>query len=451
LIGRGNNLKSIGTTTLPADLSTILQAFGTANTGTTNAQLAVSGLAPDYAGLMNAITSLRQTIYNYVDATITDFDTVVNQLPGCSTQDVLTVLALLYQDMLDNSQTVLRSTVTVGAVSADANNVGNGTILLDGYLDGYQAGVPGGFQTIRYAGVLSELCPPSTVHAWNCTGDSYGGGAQEGNEPFSWSDSLDYGPFPSFPEGAGSGPALDGNGQSTNIPGGNMESWSGGLPSGWGATLGAAQVSQDTVNFYRGSSSLAATAGGSTIALSVPIPAGTLNPRRRYMITARLLRTGAAAAGSLTLGFNGTPYAPRILETYSIPFSSISTSWMLVNFAVTMPAQIPSNFAFLLTFVGGIPPGCQINVDDVYAYPVTYFAGVNGTAVAGSTPFAVGDKFTATVTSVEGKFQSFFRQQYKAQLPSLPATFTSVYALSLPYTLFTSSTGGPSIPDSYAN
>ncbi len=115
-----------------------------------------------------------------------------------------------------------------------------------------------------------------------------------------------------------------------------------------------------------------------------------------------------------------------------------------------MPANLPSDWAIRLAVTGGLSPGADINVDDVYCQGVTYFAGFNAGTVPGSTPFARGDKFTATVTSTEGKFQGFFRVEFNCQLPSAAASITTWYAMLTPYLLFTGSSVGNTINETLA-
>lgn len=454
LIKKELSLQTLGSTTLPSDLAEILAAYGTANTGTTNAQNMVAGLSQSYESLMNTVQQMRQIIINYSDATITDFDTVASLLPGASSQDINTILTLLYQDMLDNGQSVQQSVVTIGAVSADPSNIGTGTVLLDGYLDGFQPGIPGGFQHIRYAGIKSEMAPTSLSHAFTCTSDSYSGGTAEGSETFSWNDSVAFGAFSSFPEGAGTGPSLTCAGNS-NVPGnGDFENWTSGIPSGWTLAQGTtSDIAQDTTNFFTGATSLKFVGGiSSTKELTFPIPLGTLNTLRRYCVSFAARSTGSPASGVLSVSFQSATMSFPASAQVTIAANQLSSSWVRYHFYFAVPPNVPSDLALSILVSGGLPAGTSINTDALHVDPVTYFAGINADVVPGDVPFVIGDKFYATATSVEGIIQKFFRLRYLMQLPSAPTVTIGPFGgLLLDYmSILKTVASAPTLPDSLA-
>ncbi len=453
-----NSFAVLEDTTLPADLAEILTQYGTANTGTTNTQNMVSGLTDAFTNLGGAVGSMRTTLAGYATPTLTDYDTVVSQLVGLASQDISSTLLAIYQDMLDNSQTVVRSVVTLGTVTAASGNIGNGTILLDKQLDGYNSPIAGGLTNPRYVGVDSELAPaPSTAHAFICTGDSYGasgGTTVAGGETFSWSDGVAFSPFSQYPEGAGAGPGLTAAGGNSATANGFFSTFSNNVPSGWTLVGGVAgtNVLQDTsVVFGTNTSSLKFQGANNvaTIAVSADASPGILTPRRRYCVSFYAKRTGPGTSGVLTAGFTGTGYFQAPEEQITV--GTIPLVWTLYSFFITAPAALPEDFAFQLAITHTLDNSTYINLANVFVVPVTYFSGFSATPIGGSVPFAALDKFTATVSNDgAGLFQEFFRVLYAFQLPSLPSSTSGAYSLLPPFYLFTGAGGSTAtIPNAY--
>ncbi len=447
-----NELTTLESTTLPSDLADILTQYGTALTGVGNAQSQISGLTDSYLALMNAVGSMKSTLAGYAPTTMTDYDTVISQLAGASSQDLTTTLLLLYRDMIVNSQTVTRSTVTLGTVSATSGNIGTGTVLIDKQLDGFNSPVSGGPVNPLYVGVNSELAPPSCVHAWVCSSDSYQGAATAGAETFSWNDGMSFGPFDPHPEGAGAGPGITAAGGVSATTGGYFNTFGSNVPSGWAIVSGTAgtNILQDSTNFFgtNSTSSLQFVGDGSATTIAVNVPAGpsVLTPRRRYCVNIYIQRTsGAGASGVVNVRFTGTGYSAAASEQISVAASGLGATWTLYSFWITVPSNLPADFALQLSVTNTLDAATKVNFANCFTVPVTYFGGFNATLVGGKTPFAALDKFTATVTNDgAGLFQEFARVLWGYQFPSAPATPTppGSYALLLPYSLFTG-TGVP--------
>ena len=456
-----NAFSTLESTTLPADLADILTQYGTTNTGVENSQSQVSGLTDSFLALMQAVGSMKSTLANFGSPTLTDYDTVVSQITGASSQDITTVLLLMYRDMIENAQTVTKSTVTLGTVSAAATNVGTGVVLIDKQLDGFNSPVSGGPVNPLYVGVDSEVAFPSTSHAWVCTSDSYSGSTQPGAESLSWNDGVNFGVYSPFPEGAGSGPSLTAAGGISATTNGYFSSFSGGVPGGWKVVSGTANVNilQDTVNTFgtNSTSSLKFQGDGSTtkIAISNAASAGTITPRRRYCVSFYAQRTtGSGASGVLNVSFTGTGYTASSTEQVNVAVSAVPTSWTLYRFWITAPVALPTNFTFQISVIATLNAGTSVNFANAFVTPVTYFGGFNAVAVGGKVPFATQDKFTATVTNDgAGLFQEFARVNYGFQFPSAPNPApTGSYEILLPFSLFTATGAGSStLPNSLAS
>jgi hypothetical protein len=109
---------------------------------------------------------------------------VVNIMNLPSTSDLTAILIGLHRQMITDAKTVQKNTVTIGAVAANAANVGNGTIYFTKKLDGYSK--PGAFFPANslYAGLDSEMSAKAETLTVECTSDSQNNGRPEGGEGF---------------------------------------------------------------------------------------------------------------------------------------------------------------------------------------------------------------------------------------------------------------------------
>jgi hypothetical protein len=423
-VGRSLSYAPLASTTLPADLAAIIAQYGTGSTGTTDAQAPVQGLPSDYASFQNQIVAFQRKLSTYVGKTLTDFDTVVSQLAGLAGTDVTSVIKALVTDMADNSQSVKANAVTLGLVTPKPENIGNGTALIDATLDGFNVPVNGAFAHILYNALLSQLCVPSETMQLICTQDSFSGG-QEGGEQWQWSGGQSYQTFDWHAEGSGVGGALTTANISHN-PVSNLD-WTSFSPAnspvGWTLAAGTAGVDffQDTGNAYRAASSLKIAGTGATMpALTFPIAAGAMNGRRRYLFTTQAKIAGVVGAGNLEIVFSGTGYTPAAGEKIEQSLNGIGASYGLYSFYVNTPATIPSNFTLNIRVVGAnLGAASNLWLSSGTFMPVSYFGGINAQVIAGSTPWAVGDRLVWTVqNTTTGKFQNYLRQYLRTQLPS---------------------------------
>jgi hypothetical protein len=439
LIAKSNSLESLQATTLPADLASIISTYGTTATTTGTAQEAVEGLHSSYRGIYSSIQGTRLAIASFATSTIFDYDLIISQLIGLSNPSLEIILAALIQDMLDNNQTVVRSTTTIGSITTYSSNIGNGTILIDKQLDGYNSPA-GGIPHIRYVGLDSELAPPNVTHYWECVADSYADGTNEGQESFSWSDGVSFGTFDIHSEGIGQGPSLQVASDSGIVANGNFTTFTNNTPTSWSIVSGAAgtTIKQSTTTYYRGASALQFTGNGSTtLKISQSISKSLLQPRRRYLLTIRTKRDGTTpTSGKLNIYFQGTGYSPSAGEEIEVDAANISTNWELRYFYWTTPPSLPSDLKLFIEVNTKLTSGSNIYFDSLTFTPVVYHGGVNAVVIPGSTPFCRGDRLRCTVTSSEGIIQKWTRRYWNVQWPSAAST-AGAFVMLLPYSLFT--------------
>lgn len=373
--------------------------------------------------IQTGIVNARAALGNLCTLRLQDYDTVISPL-GIATTDIGSVLYAMINQMVTDSASVDASTVTIDSVTPGGSNVGNGTVLVDGTLDGYSAPVIGGIAHPAYTGRLTELSVTETM-LFRCTQDSYADGVTSGQETFSWSGQLALQSAWAYgTEGSGNGPSVRTLQSGTVISNGTMETFTTtNIPDSW--TLAAGTVTtnliQDAVNVYRGSSSvkLIGNSSAATIRIEQAVAASRVKPLRRYCCSIRYKASAAEGAGgkTFTAQFTGTGYTAGTTEKISIGGTSLATSWTLAYFFVTMPAVIPSDFALAIQFAG--TPTVSISVDDVGLEAVAWHNGICAAIVAGSTPFVKGDTFTVAVANDgAGTFQEYARRQWKIQWPS---------------------------------
>jgi hypothetical protein len=406
------------TTTLPAQLVEIADKFE--NSDLTPQILSLYGV---YRGMQNQEVANRQALASFWNNILLDVPTVVGQL-NLPTADLSLVLPALFRQMVVDGQTVQKITTTIGAVAAGAGNVGNGTVLLTKRLDGQEPPAQGAVSLPEYAGLDSEFATNETM-VFVCTADSGRDGRTPAAEAFDWSGKAPDAAFGYNGDGSGVGPGLTvGNGQSLATDG-DFELWTGNTPTYWAplaGTLAGTHLFQENSVVYRGGAALKLTGDGAlaTVGVSQAIP-GSIRGRRMVCVSLRMRCSAVPAAGSFDVKFSGTGYTPGAGESISVAFGSMPTSYTLYNFFAVMPNAIPSDMKLLVQVSGTLSNTKSVYVDSLSLNTVPYHGGVGAVVVAGSTPFQVGDRFTAAVSeSAEtvGVFQRLFRRKYQFQLPS---------------------------------
>lgn len=403
-------------TDLPAELTAISGRFEAAN---------MSDQIPNvnslYTSFRSSVTQEKQALARLCDAVLTDKETVLDEL-RTTARDASGVLPDFIRQMIADGKTVDASTVSIGSISPDAGNKGNGTILFSKLLDGYNKPLASGPAILEYAGVNSELAISETMD-FVCTRDNARDGATEGSEGFSWAgrvarDQLGYGL-----EGSGTGPALTACGTTTLITNGLFETWSGNTPSNWTVTAGTigTHIKKTTAEFYRGTSSIHFDGDNSqaTIVITQSIAAGRMKSRRLYCVSLRLKASASSGTGAFLCSFTGTGYTASSTEKIAISAGSMPTSWTLYSFFIVTPAVIPADWTLSISNTGTPGATSDVYVDCVTPIEATYHGGIAAVVVPGSNKFAAGDRFSVAITNdAAGTFQEFFRQWYRVQLPS---------------------------------
>ena len=182
--------------------------------------------------------------------------------------------------MIADAETVDRSTVTIGAVSAAAGNEGSGTVLTTKVLDAVTSpgsGAAGTYQANRnYKGVDSELAVPSETMRLTCTADSFADGLAEGAESFNWEGRIGDNQHGFEDEGSGViGSVTPINSTGVNIlQNGDLEDFTSNVPDNWtieGTAVAGTHIVEETTaaDVYHGESALRFDGDGAQASIEV--------------------------------------------------------------------------------------------------------------------------------------------------------------------------------------
>ena len=312
------------------------------------------------------------------------------------------------EQMLIDSKEVQKNVVAVGAVSADANNEGDGTVVVS-ILD-------------PLTGTNNERVQPAD---WRlvCRSDSFDGGRTPGSEEFELQCTKRGTIGRVRVKHAESG-------SENRISNSGFESWDLGTlpPDDWTlgtGTLANTHVLKETSILGRGLVSLEFNGDATLATLELKQPetawAGygstvRVKPKKRYLLSARIKTDGIAAGDTFTMQLSGTGYTPGATEKIAIAGAS-TVDWTYYSAVILLPKAIPSDLALSITLAGTPPASTHVYVDDVCFQEMTFFE-VDGIALAvfrGQSDFVASvqqDYFTfATTNDYAGRFQTFLTQR----------------------------------------
>lgn len=392
----------------------------------------VDGFDATVSGWQSNIISWRSSLRSLAEKRLGDIDTVVTEV-GATAVDAASVITKLIPQMIADSETVLKSTVTLGSATAAAANTGNGTVLTTTILDGVTspgAGAIGNYAAhADYKGVLSQLAVASETMRLECVSDSFSGSVSEGAELWNWTGRKADVAHGFESQGSGDiGSLTTLHGMTAILLNADFESWTGSAADSWtlvSGTWGTHLAEETTLaDVYHGDSALKLTGDGSTasIEISQAVTNAKVTGGKMYCVSARIRGATGLAAGDLLIQFEGTGYSAGSSEKISLDNSAlaaIDSAYSLQHFFVIMPDVIPSDFALVIRYNGTPENAKEIHIDDLAFNAVTYGGGVGIAIVRGSTPWVAADRLTFTVTNDEdGVFQTFFRDAFGYQLPS---------------------------------
>lgn len=384
----------------------------------------LDGLRGIFDGMKDTVNTFIDSMQTRTDMLVQHRDMILDELSLGDETGIQTILANIYRDMVDNAQTIDRSTVSIGAVTEDKENANAGTVLLGKVLDGVNAPHTSYSANPEYAGVDSELAIPTDDLNITCVTDSETDGIDEGSE--TWSFDGDPGvtdPYTWQSRGSGTGPTITTLNSYGYFLNADFEEFTGDVPNNWDLDDGTAgtHVDDDAVTPYHRLKQLKLTGDAVQTDIQISqVSAIDLIPLQRYCFACYVKGQAGTSAGTLTIQFEGTGYAPGVTEKIEMNAAALAAqvAYGIESFFVTMPKEIPDDMKLVIKWTG-TPSAHSVRIDHACFGPVTYFNGIHAVMVGGAEKFLRGDRFKFTVTNNDaGLFQAFFRDTYGVQLPS---------------------------------
>lgn len=384
----------------------------------TNSQdRAVQTLIAEFDSFGSNHVALQQSLAVMGQNRLLDKGTVLDEI-GEPTASAGNLIPLLIWQMGVDSQTINRSVVGIGSVTSVGTPSGDGVILVTKALDGVTPPGSGLPSNINYAGLDSELSIAETMYL-TCTGDSSTGNA-DGAEQFQIDGEYQdpSGPlWGYFGGGSGVGPSatvINGNGIVSN---GSFETSTGNSFDSWDVDSGTpgTHIKANAVEFFRGAQSLEFVGDASQNPIRVSQVLGALTARKTYLISVRVKASATPTVGDLELYFEGTGYTSSKL---TVSAASITTSWAHQFAYVTLSDDVPSDLELVVRINGALDNAKSVYVDSVAVGEPVWHNGLGFSFIAGASPWKLQDRYSVAITNTEGVFQSWFRKQFRYQLPS---------------------------------
>ncbi len=396
---------------------------------TTGVSNILEGTETLFDGFRDAFTGISSTLGDKTTERLTDRDTVVNELLGTpQDSDTAGILNELANQMLRDSESIDRSTITIGAPIPLTGNVGDGTVLTTKILDGITSPGSGATPQDYYRGLNSELAVPNEDMSLTCSADSGSDGLTPGTESFQieGQPALVSGVYGWRSEGSGENVSISTLNAVSIIVNRDFETASGDVFSNWTITSGAAstEIIQETTpaEVFRGLSALSMVGTGTDATIRQAVSNGLINANGAYFLSVAV-KGDATANGTLTIKFVSdsggyTATAAETIELNSTALQAIGGGYAIQSLSLpwVVPSSLPSDLEIEISYAGG--SAGTIRVDSLAFGPVTYANGVGFSVLAGPVDFVRGDRFSVNVLNSEKVFQEYFRREYKIQYPS---------------------------------
>ena len=321
-------------------------------------------------------------------------------------RDLEQALLFLQREMRADSETIQRTTVTIGSPTAGGSNVGTGTVVL--------AQLPP-----RRFGTNTNLPYARTeLLEFRCVEDSQGLGVASGEEVFEMRGQP---AFPNlddrFPAGSGSQLRMPsvrssvdaGSRYANQLTNGSFEAFTTSSPDSWGVVTGVAgtDFDQDFVTFYRDTASLRLDGDGSTLTRiqqqlrSETGSTGALVADRPFLLTCRARKDAGVVAGEVKVTLRDGSGTIITGAEITITTSVSSSSWDLFTAAFRTPLDIPAVVYADIRLATAITSGNSVYIDELILCEMRQPTPSEPAVVilAGSTDWVVDDSLTVSVAN----------------------------------------------------
>jgi hypothetical protein len=392
-------------------------------------------LPAQFEGFKSAVSSWISTMIGEVEDILTDEAYVLEELP-IFTSDVTTVLNAIFDQMLNDADTIESSVVTLGGSDADvkdfkiseysgtpegASEYGVPRVFVTRTLDGTQAPSSLVDAHTSYNNVEGQLAMSCDIFA-KCTSSSDGAETMQ-----LFADSPSQASYTGDAESPGVGPTIS-NVEGSNLIADNFDfsDWSGDNPTGWTLAGGVAGTAWDDLS-GTGVGPLRISTPGVTVKQQI----SGLSRRTMYFFAACFIGDSSSPADTVTVklrveNVDGlTVHKDLGSKVYTIEASGDKA----IHFGFYSPNDTVNlddiYFCFEHDAESAAPDG-TCNLYRCVVAPVTYFNGL-GFAFwypiplieETDTDVLVNDYGSIAISNNNnGVFQTFFRKAFNIQLPT---------------------------------
>lgn len=335
-----------------------------------------------FLGIYNATDATLSTAVSGARKTLTEMVTADNaNIP----KQVTPAMTELARQMRAGSTTLLKNTITIGAVAR--TGTGNGTVVIHS--------------------IPSQMSRTDLLQ-FECISDTTTGSAA-GQEVFRVTGSASYPNIndSQWPGGTGLNTtitATDYDGGPNVLDNGSFENWTGGLPNSWTLSGGAttADIAQYTANPLRASSALLFKNNSATVLLAqAATSTATLGPGKRIIFGFWARRVSGTATVAIDMQLqtaSGSAYATATASASAI--NAAGSTWTLYTASYQHAWTAPEE-TMVVFFERGPDSGVTVAVDCAFIFVPTQY-GTNGQfmqIIDGSTNWRIGDRMTVQITN----------------------------------------------------
>lgn len=331
--------------------------------------------------------------------------------------------ALLYlqREMVADSATVDRTTISKASVGTGASNTGNGTLVFSELVPlAYYAG------GTQYPHIRTERIEV------RCVQDAQDGSIRSGEEVFEvrgWSafPNLDY----RFPAGSGTRMTMPcvhagvdaGARYENQLRNSGFQAFTSNLPDGWTASVGTAgtHFGSETSVTYRGGSAFRFDGNGSTLAKirqqlgNTDGTPNTIVADRLYLLTAVARCDATASTGTLRISLQDNAGTVLGGTASASVTHTIGVNWTRFSIAFRAPLALPSTVYAVVEQTVALNSGAKFYVDELVLCEMRQIAagGTGMVVLAGSTNWVVDDNLRLVATNNgEGLVNAAFDRMY---------------------------------------
>jgi hypothetical protein len=366
-----------------------------------------------FTNAKNSVNTMLSSVVSLAKKRIVHKISILDELPSLTAKDYNSVVYELIDDMIANSETIKKSTLTVSAITKTATNSNTGDLIVTKKLPGNEAPGQGmyahiGVISTSTSGIDSELTlTDSFVVTVQNDSQSSGGG----NETFV---------ITSLPSMQGSFNVNGGGNTGTkylsqtkpqSLISNFFASFSGTVPVGWTALDSTDYAEETSIVMFAGTSCLRVVSAGTlSYNFSSSARAGQVLSLSMYV------RRHASETGSLNIRVYAN--STLVVNQNITSGSTSSSAWTLFNYVVPITKEVGTCYIEIIS--SSITNAYYI--DNGALSPFTYHAGLGFAVTKGTGIFVKGDDFRFTTTNNNaGKLQRLFARVFGYQPPTATA------------------------------